>query len=319
MSAHKFSLVACARWEEKDILEWLDYHRSIGIDHVYLYSNDDSASTIRKAIEPHLSGSSPFVTYRHWHPSRGAQAAMYSHFLSSHRLETEWLCFLDIDEFLVIKGYNDLPRFMAPLEARFDAVYFNWVIYGASGRLTRQPSSVLTGLARRNRRMDCHTKNFIRAKFADPKKIWPKISTGARAFWHFWDDYHLAGLRVCDVLGVPLLHYTDQWPARANALVNRPGFQDHALATAYVAHFQFKSEADFMRRAARGGNASQQGWLKVFEEGRHRGLLAENDEVPDTYLREFWEERRPRRAWARPPQRGSEALPLHPAQSDADL
>lgn len=53
---HKFSLVACARWEEKDILEWLDYHRSIGIDHVYLYSNDDTAYTIWNAIEPHLSG-----------------------------------------------------------------------------------------------------------------------------------------------------------------------------------------------------------------------------------------------------------------------
>ena len=71
------------------------------------------------------------------------------------------------------------------------------------------------------------------------------ISTGARAFWHFWDDYKLEGLRVCDVLGVPVLRYTDQWPERATALVNRPGFQERALATAYVAHFQFKSEAGF--------------------------------------------------------------------------
>jgi len=31
---HKFSLVACARWEEKDILEWIDYHRLIGVDHI---------------------------------------------------------------------------------------------------------------------------------------------------------------------------------------------------------------------------------------------------------------------------------------------
>ena len=296
MTEHKFSLVACARWEADDILEWLDYHRAIGIDHVYLYSNDDDASTLRNAIGPHLQGPRPFVTYRHWHPSKGRQVHMYLHFLSTHRHETEWLCFLDIDEFLVIKGHNDLPRFMAPLAARFDAVYFNWVFYGAGGRSTRQPGSVLTGLARRNRRMDFHTKNIVRARFADPDTIRPRFDGGARAFWHFWDDYHLDGLRVCDVLGVPLLHYTDGWPERAQALVNRPGFQDHALATAYAAHFQFKSEADFKRRAARGGNAGQQAWLKVFEEGGHKALLAENDAVADAYLRDFWQARQPRRA-----------------------
>lgn len=296
MLKYKFSLVACARWEENDILEWLDYHRSIGIDHVYLYSNDDNASTLKNAIGLHLDGPRPFVTYRHWHPSKGGQVQMYSQFLSDHRLETEWLCFLDIDEFLVIKGHNDLPRFMAPLEPHFDAVYFHWIVYGTSGRRTRQPGSVLTGLTRRNRRMDFHTKNFIRASFADPKKIWPQIDAGARAFWHFWDDYYFPGLRVCDVLGVPLLHYTDKWPARAQALVNRPGFQEHALATAYVAHFQFKSEADFKRRAARSESANQQAWLKTFDEGQHRILLAENDAVPDTYLRDFWEIRRRWRA-----------------------
>ena len=62
MPKHRFSLVACARWEENDILEWLDYHRSIGIDHVYLYSNDDDASTLRNVIGPHLEGPRPFVT-----------------------------------------------------------------------------------------------------------------------------------------------------------------------------------------------------------------------------------------------------------------
>ena len=295
MPKHRFSLVACARWEENDILEWLDYHRSVGIDHVYLYSNDDNAGTLKNAVGPHLEGTCPFVTYRHWHPSKGGQAHMYAHFLTHHRFETEWLCFLDIDEFLVIKGHNSLPRFMAPLEPHFDAVYFNWVVYGANGRRTRQPGSVLMGLTRRNRGMDFHTKNFIRARFADPKKIWARINKGARAFWHFWDDYGIPDLRVCDVLGVPLLHYTDKWPERARALVNRPGFQDHALATAYVAHFQFKSEADFKRRAARSKAANQKAWLKVFEAGRHKALLAENDAVPDIYLRDYWEGQQPRR------------------------
>ena len=35
------------------------------------------------------------------------------------------------------------------------------------------------------------------------------------------------------------------------------GCRTHALATAYVAHFQFKSEANFKRRAARSASANQ--------------------------------------------------------------
>ena len=205
------------------------------------------------------------------------------------------MCFLDIDEFLVIKGRNSLPRFMAPLEPHFDAAHFNWVIYGTNGRRTRQPGSVLMGLTRRNRQMNFHTKNVIRARFANPKWIWARIGKGARAFWHFWDDYGFPGLRICDVLGVPPLFYSDRWPKRVHALVNRPGFQEHALATAYVAHFQFKSEADFRRRSVRSKAANQKVWLKMFEEGRHEKLLAENDAVPDTCLRDFWEAQQPRR------------------------
>ena len=295
MPEHKFSLVACARWEEQDILEWLDYHRSIGVDHVYLYSNDDQPDALRNAVEPHLSSPQPFVTFQHWPPSEGTQAHTYAHFLKHGRLQTEWFCFLDIDEFLVIKEHNDLPRFMAPMEAHFDAVYFNWLVYGAGGRLTRQPSSILMSLTRRNRRMDCHTKNFIRSSFADPHKIWPKVGAGARAFWHFWDDYALPGLRIGDVLGEPVERYTENWPTRAMALINRPGFQEQAIATAYVAHFQFKSEADFMRRVARGGNPSQLAWKKVVEEGRHKDLLAANDEVADDYLQQFWQRQQPKR------------------------
>ena len=105
-----------------------------------------------------------------------------------------------------------------------------------------------------------------------------------------------AQISICDVLGVPLLHDTDKWPERAHALVSCPGFRHHAMATAYVAPFQFKSEANVKRWAARSKTANQTAWLTMFEEGRHEKLLAENDAVPDTCLRDFWDGQQPRRA-----------------------
>ncbi len=39
---HKYSIVACARWERNYIVEWMQYHFLLGFDHIYIYSNDDT-------------------------------------------------------------------------------------------------------------------------------------------------------------------------------------------------------------------------------------------------------------------------------------
>jgi hypothetical protein len=127
MHKHKFSLVACARWEETEIQEWIEYHRSIGFDHIYLYSNDDDPAILFRAIVPYAYGPDPFVTFRHW-PRVGAQPAIYLDFLKTYRSETEWFSFLDVDEFFVLKGINNIGRFMRDYETSVDCLYFNWVI-----------------------------------------------------------------------------------------------------------------------------------------------------------------------------------------------
>jgi len=33
---YKKSLVSCARWENQYIVEWVNYHKSIGFDHIYI-------------------------------------------------------------------------------------------------------------------------------------------------------------------------------------------------------------------------------------------------------------------------------------------
>jgi hypothetical protein len=97
---YKYSLVACARWEEEDIVEWVEYHRQIGFDHVYVYSNDDDPTALFKRLMPYLFSEIPYVTFMYW-PQVGDQPGMYLHFLKNFKQETEWFCFLDIDEFFV--------------------------------------------------------------------------------------------------------------------------------------------------------------------------------------------------------------------------
>ena len=287
MGEHRFSLVACARWEEQAILEWLDYHKSVGFDHVYLWSNDDEPETLRRAVAPHLSGEKPFVTYNHW-AERGKQGQIYEHFLTKYSNETEWFCFLDIDEFLVFRGLNNVHEFMEPIEKQFSSVYFHWVTFGPDGRAKREPGSVLVGHTKRNKGLDFHTKNLVRSSKVSIEAVRTGNHCGARPYFHFWDDYHLPGLRICNVLGEEIVDYTKDFPAQAHAFCQRPGYQERVFNTAYCAHFQFKSEEDFLRRVERGGNSSQEHWKRMYEEGRHKALLAAHNEVTDRYLATYW-------------------------------
>ncbi len=100
MSNDEFEIVivACARWENDYIVEWLNYHRIVGFNHVFLYCNDNDPSELYEKTLPFTFGSHPFVTFVHY-PFQGMQGQMYKHFLKHHAHMTKWFIFLDIDEF----------------------------------------------------------------------------------------------------------------------------------------------------------------------------------------------------------------------------
>ena len=287
MPRYKYALVACARWEEAYIQEWLAYHQSIGFDHVYLYSNDDDPTALAKVVAPYLHGPDPFVTLRHW-PQVGEQVAIYLHFLETFREETEWFSFLDIDEFFVLKGVDDVYRFMQDYHASTDCLTFNWVAYGHAWKLQRDDAPVLGSHLWRAEGPADATKMLCRSRLVTADLVRAGHGQGRGAFWHFLDNYRLPGLRCRDVLYQPTDGYSARLPESPRAFVDRPGFRQGVLDRAYIAHVQFKSEDDFLRRWRRGGFDNGEHWRALFESGRYRAVLAEGNRVYDTYLAAYW-------------------------------
>ena len=283
----KFSLVACARWEEKDIVEWVEYHLAVGIEHFYIYSNDDSPATLFKVLSPYIFRSAPLVTFRHW-PIPGQQPQMYFHFLEHFLAETEWFCFLDVDEFLVFKGVNAISEFMAKFEASYDAVYLNWLLYGNNYLVERDDDSVLFAYTRRASFIDHHTKVITRAAAVDPQRVKERFLAGAIGFWHFWNDYGFNSARLVNAIGGNVDGYTEEFPKAAVEQISRRGVSAAMIDTAYVAHFQFKSERDFIRRARRGGFQISETWEKMYADGSYKKILDQTNVVEDHYLAAFW-------------------------------
>lgn len=236
---------------------------------------------------PYLVGDIPFVTYRYW-PRVGDQAAIYMDFLTNYRHETEWFSFVDIDEFFVFKGIDNVRTFMEPLEGISDAIYFNWLVFGNNHYSVRDTGSILLKYTQRQRSIHFTTKVITRSSKIDPEAVRIIHSRFRNPFWHFWDEYFPDDLRIVNVLGHPIPNYTDKFPERAIEYIAGAGMSEALIATAFLAHFQFKSEQDFQRRISRGGFPNGEHWSQLIADGRHQTLLQELNDTSDTYLASYW-------------------------------
>lgn len=283
MISSQFCLVVCARWETACIVEWLLYHRSIGFDHVYLYCNDDDPRELHERVLPFSTGPSPFVTFLHY-PVQGEQRSMYRHFLKNHRHAAEWIMFLDVDEFLCLRGVDNITHFTAALPNEWDAVYFNWLYFGTSGFIERPEGSVLLQYTRREKAVNPYTKILIRSARIPSSDF-------STAIWHDWHEALGPGLRGFNVLGHPMHGYYDNFPDDAWRYLYSDDVMRKIIDMGQVFHFAMKSERDHLLRMERGmgGDFHRQGaWNELYRAGKLEAFLELTNAVEDTYLRDYW-------------------------------
>ncbi len=280
---YEYVLVACARWERAYILEWTEYHRAIGFDHLYLYCNDDDPQELYNELLPFIVGDDPFVTFVHF-PYQGHQNRMYLHYLQNYKNQTAWATFLDIDEFLWIGKSTTISKFHEEF-TQFDELRFNWCFFGNNGFVERPSGSVLLQYTKRAEHLHPLTKNIFRTS-AIPES-WTH-SSQHDAFWHSW---HSTGLpmKSVNVLGDDREDYYFDFPNSASKYLN--SITEQIINKAFIAHFAFKSEDDFRLRVERGlqGNfAGQAMWGRRHEDNTVKSFLFHLNNVVDERLREFW-------------------------------
>ncbi len=296
MLKHRYAICACARWETAYIVEWLDYYRALGFDHVYLYCNDDDPGAFYQAVLPFTQGPAPFVTFRH-HQYQGQQYEMYVHFVEHFLAETQWVAFFDIDEFLRLPPGEDVAGFMSRFTPEVECVMFNWMFFGPNGHKTPPQGLVLENFTRREARVDANTKFIARASTV--AEIDFTMRGRAKGFWHELDRKINRPLVSVNVLGEPMMNYYEGFPARAGEFVNEPARREKLLRMAVIHHYAFRSEEAYVSRSARGLKGdfdAQVRWKDVAEGPNFAGYLAWMNAVEDVSLAGVWADARARAA-----------------------
>ncbi|MBR3449455.1 MAG: glycosyltransferase family 92 protein [Bacteroidales bacterium] len=127
---YAISLCAIFKNEAPFLREWIEYHHMVGVDHFYLYNNN-SEDGFRDVLQPYQERG--WVTLMDW-PHNQDQMGAYRHFYENCRDQTQWACFLDIDEFIVPRYHTDLHDWIRTMD-RFPVIVVYWQMFGTSGRL----------------------------------------------------------------------------------------------------------------------------------------------------------------------------------------
>ena len=237
-------VVATARSEGVYLLEWIAYHQSIGVEHFFIYTNDneDGSDALLSALADNgvITWIRNIVT-----PGSNAQAKAYGHALSilPDILDFEWVMVIDLDEFFVFEPamVSSLPSYLAwQSQQAVDAVAVNWTFVGSTGQ-TRWSAEPLSS---RN------TKLLTYQQVGDGWRLVKTISRPNRVIHsepHFPRTDGRRYLVRRQASGQP--HVFDQPPAGFGATPAFTNEVDVRYATIY--HYIFKSAEETLWRNAR--------------------------------------------------------------------
>jgi hypothetical protein len=139
------ALCGMLRNERPYLLEWLAYHKLVGFEEIVLYDNGsrDGGGQVLAALAARGE-----LTHVDWPDRPGMTPQITAYLDASRRIGSEWLAYLDLDEFLVLHQDASIGGFLKRFPAEVSAVAINWRIYGSSQQTHYRPGLVIERFTR---------------------------------------------------------------------------------------------------------------------------------------------------------------------------
>lgn len=130
----KYYVSICAIFKDEGcyLREWIEFHKIIGIEHFYMYNNFSSDNYL-DVLAPYIASGD--VTLIDWPVPQGQMSA-YQDCFKRFRDETNWVAFIDLDEFIIPNSTDTLGEFLQSFK-RTPAVLIYWRYFGSSGLIER--------------------------------------------------------------------------------------------------------------------------------------------------------------------------------------
>lgn len=142
---------------EPDIIEWIEYHRLVGVDHFYIYDNE-STDGLKDKLAGYIEDG--IVTYIYY-PGKAMQDKSINDAMKNYAYDTKYLAIIDGDEYIVpVEEGRLLPELIDEIITGYHksiyhpggfagGVGVNWRDYGTGGHKTKVDGLVIENYLQR--------------------------------------------------------------------------------------------------------------------------------------------------------------------------
>ena len=167
---HYLSISSIFKNENHHLQEWLDYHLQVGVEHFYLYNNDDNPTESDAILRPYIERG--FAHNIHISGQRMQVPQMRSA-MCAFKHSSRWLAFIDLDEFILPRACDDIKEILEDYEL-YSALAIHWTVFGSGDLLRRPPNQIDHYLyrAKLEHPINCHVKCIMNPALAIPEAHW---------------------------------------------------------------------------------------------------------------------------------------------------
>ena len=151
---YMLSAVTLFRDESRYLAEWIEFHLCAGVDHFYLFNHHSATREHETVLMPYivaglveLADAFDSLLDENGTVVQQAQLRTFTHAVQTHGADSEWMAFIDVDEFLYATGpVTIVDPFHGAFEVNepslpevllgyreFGGVVVHWMLYGSSG------------------------------------------------------------------------------------------------------------------------------------------------------------------------------------------
>ena len=227
----KVLLCTIGKEENKYIKEFVNHYRNLKVKQIILYDNNDiNGENFDKILNKEISEN--FVKIINYRGIRLPQKKTIHDCYKTNNNYYDWIAFYDIDEFLYIKNYNDINKFLSlPRFQKCQSIIINWKYYGDNNKLYYEPKPVCQRFPKPFY-FTKKNKNFSKYLFSAAKTI---VRGGLNIVWQQFPHY-LKNTINCRPSGNILKNY----------------YSPPQYSIAYISHYTTKSTEEFAERLNKG-------------------------------------------------------------------
>lgn len=211
--------LCCIIKDERYLEEFVIYYSTLGVEHFYIYDNESKVPIKERLSHQYFQEKCTIIDF----PGKMQQLNAYNNCLEKYGGETNWLIFVDGDEYILPKKHANIQDFLREHEDAH-AIGVNWRMFGSSNHKTKQSGFLIDKFRKCANEQNKHIKTILKPEHS---------------------------VKMTDSHTVELRDKTKYMDAKKN-VIHGPFNENDTIDIIQINHYHEKSAEDLMEKNKRG-------------------------------------------------------------------